>query len=392
MKAPRMPKMGRHSSGQARVTLNGKIHYLGKYGSVEAHEKYAELVKRWLAGDRRSMQQLPHAGQATVTVRDLFARYREWIEATGKYRKAGVATSQRHLVELALRGFEAHAGDVRATRLTAGLIVQWRDVLEQQQQPRLTRPGINDKVQLLLQALRWAKDRGLLTREVWNDCRDIRPLQRGECGDRPDHGRQRRAVSLADVWKVADACTCRHVAAMLRVQALLGCRPGEICMMRWADIDKASPVVVDGVSLWTYRVPQASGKTAHHGRSISYPVPPAAQAILEQFPAPPLALIFSPAASMAERGRSRKTAPAFGVEWNARTYRQALTRACRVSGVPYFTSHEIRHGAITRAAEAFGVLAAQRLANHSSSTTTARYLHADDMAAYRVAAAATVGS
>ena len=30
----RLPKIGRHSSGQARVTLGGVVHYLGRYGSL----------------------------------------------------------------------------------------------------------------------------------------------------------------------------------------------------------------------------------------------------------------------------------------------------------------------------------------------------------------------
>src|SRR5262249_18090071 len=176
-------------------------------------------------------------------------------------------------------------------------------------------------------------------REAWADCSAVAPLRRGECGNRRENVRQRRAVTREEVEKVAAACSCRHIAAMLRLQALTGCRPGEVCAIRWVDIDK-TPVVVDGVTLWTYRVPQATPKTAHHARSISCPVSPAAQAILEQFPAPPAALIFSPQRSMAERGRARKTAPAFAPRWNAYTYRAAVVIACAKAGVPYFCPHE----------------------------------------------------
>lgn len=35
-KARPIPKLGRHSSGQARVTLNGKVHYCGRWGTAEA--------------------------------------------------------------------------------------------------------------------------------------------------------------------------------------------------------------------------------------------------------------------------------------------------------------------------------------------------------------------
>lgn len=380
---PRLPRMGRHSSGQARVTLNGKVHYLGVYGSPEAHQRYGELIQQWLAGGRRPLHTLPHPGQVTLTVRDLFEHYRTWIVTTGRYTKNGAATPQRGLIERSLTGFEEFAGNLRVTQLTEAVIVQWRDRIELNR--KLTRGGVNRKVQMLLGALRWAKTRGLLPKTVWADCHDIEPLKKGECGNRRERLRARRAVTLDEVEKVAAACSCRHVAAMLRVQALVGCRPGEVAAMRWADIDR-TPVIIDGVTLWTYRVAEAASKTAHHGRSTSYPIPPRAQAILAEFQAFPTALIFSPAQSMAERGRSRKTAPAFGPKWTARAYRNAVVRACAAAGVAYFTPHEVRHGAITRAAEQHGVLAAQRLANHSSAATTARYLHTTDDDAYRVAA------
>jgi len=220
-----------------------------------------------------------------------------------------------------LTAFEAFAGTFRANQLSESVLVQWRDRLEQN--ARLTSRGINRKVALLLSVLKWARARGLITREVWSDCSVIEPLKRGECGSRPERARERRAVTLEEIDKVAAACTCRHIAAMVRVQAMVGCRPGELCAVRWMDIDR-TPVVVDGVTLWTYRVAQSVAKTAHHGRSISYPIPPRAQAILAEFPAFPNARVFSPAQSMAERGRSRKTAPAFGPKWTARAYRNAV--------------------------------------------------------------------
>jgi hypothetical protein len=36
----RVPSYRRHSSGNARVTINGKDHLLGKYGSKVSREKY----------------------------------------------------------------------------------------------------------------------------------------------------------------------------------------------------------------------------------------------------------------------------------------------------------------------------------------------------------------
>ena len=45
--ARRIPKLGRHSSGQARVTLDGKVHYCGRWGTIESHARYAELIRAW---------------------------------------------------------------------------------------------------------------------------------------------------------------------------------------------------------------------------------------------------------------------------------------------------------------------------------------------------------
>lgn len=42
--------MGLHkTSGQAHVVLSGVEHYLGIFGTAEAHERYGPLVKQWVA-------------------------------------------------------------------------------------------------------------------------------------------------------------------------------------------------------------------------------------------------------------------------------------------------------------------------------------------------------
>jgi hypothetical protein len=51
-KRRRLPGMTMHNCGQARVRLNGKTHYLGAWGSAEAHGRYAELIREWEANGR----------------------------------------------------------------------------------------------------------------------------------------------------------------------------------------------------------------------------------------------------------------------------------------------------------------------------------------------------
>jgi hypothetical protein len=44
-----IPQARKHSSGQARVTIDGKNYLLGKFGSPEADEAYRRIIAQWLA-------------------------------------------------------------------------------------------------------------------------------------------------------------------------------------------------------------------------------------------------------------------------------------------------------------------------------------------------------
>ena len=52
MRARRRPRYTLHKpSGQARVVIAGKHHYLGPYDSKESHERYEQLVADWILAD-----------------------------------------------------------------------------------------------------------------------------------------------------------------------------------------------------------------------------------------------------------------------------------------------------------------------------------------------------
>lgn len=48
------PRYLKHASGQARVILNGKTFYLGKYGSKASKQRYDALIAEWLSSGRSS--------------------------------------------------------------------------------------------------------------------------------------------------------------------------------------------------------------------------------------------------------------------------------------------------------------------------------------------------
>lgn len=381
----RVPRMSRHSSGQARVRLSGKTHYLGVWGSPASHAEYARLTTAWLANNRQPLTARPmHAVEATSTIADIRAKYEAWLDAAGRYRKHGKETSARRVTRIALRRLCEFVGAVPVRGFNEALLLQWRDRLEAAN-PNWARSTINRYVHRVSMMLQWGQARGFVPKSVWSEVSNVAPLKSGDCAGRREHGRVRRAVSVEDVEAVAVHC-CRQVAAMMRLQSLTAMRPGEVCNLRWCDIDKNG---ADGN--WRYTV--VGAKTAHHGHQTRYLLGPRAQAILEQFPATPRAYIFSPAVRMAERRVS--TAPSrrtFNAKWHPVTYRQHVVAACAKARVQMFCPHELRHGAITRVVEAVGLTAASAVANHRSVAMTARYYHqGGDEAARAVAALDRIG-
>src|SRR5262245_36424178 len=86
----------------ACVTIRGKTHYLGKYGSSESKELYARLIAEQAASPVKSGSPAPGDGApAPITITQLCAAYHRW--ADGYYRKNGRPTGQAEIIAAALR-------------------------------------------------------------------------------------------------------------------------------------------------------------------------------------------------------------------------------------------------------------------------------------------------
>ena len=93
------PKYRRHrASGQAVVTLSGKDHYLGPFGSKANKADYDRLIGEWLAAGRKSS---PTQARARFTITEVVAAY--WQFAQGYYVKDGKASGGVDGIKVALR-------------------------------------------------------------------------------------------------------------------------------------------------------------------------------------------------------------------------------------------------------------------------------------------------
>ena len=75
------------ASGQAVVTLNGKDHYLGTYGSPDSHQRYEVLLSEWLGTGRQAISDSNGRSSAApgVSINELFLAY--WDYAQSYYVK-----------------------------------------------------------------------------------------------------------------------------------------------------------------------------------------------------------------------------------------------------------------------------------------------------------------
>ena len=80
---------------QARVTLNGKFRDCSRWGTAEAHARYAELVREWQERGERPADLAPNPEQATVLLGDLPQQFLHHVDGTGRYWKNGEPTAQR---------------------------------------------------------------------------------------------------------------------------------------------------------------------------------------------------------------------------------------------------------------------------------------------------------
>jgi hypothetical protein len=89
-----VPRYRRHrASGQAVVSLAGRDHYLGPYGTQVSKDQYDRLVCEWLARGR--LPEVTHRVEPRVA--DLMAAYLAF--AKGYYVKNGKLTNEVNMIK-----------------------------------------------------------------------------------------------------------------------------------------------------------------------------------------------------------------------------------------------------------------------------------------------------
>lgn len=290
-----VPKYRKHrASGQAVVTIAGRDHYLGPYGTKVSRLEYDRLITEWLASGRPSTVVDSDDGQLTIT--ELCARY--WQFAEKHYRKNGKGTSEQDNIKYAIRPLRQLYGRT--------LVKDFGPLALKALQVRMTDDGlsrgvINSRIGKVKRMFRWAVSEELAPASLVHSLSTVMGLQKGRT-----KARECDPVEPVDDETVNQTLPFlpSTVADMVRFQRLTGARPQDVCNLRPCDLDRSGDV-------WLY-CPEHH-KTEHHGKTRVICIGPRAQEILLQYLLRDAeAYCFSPAESerkrKAELRANRRTA------------------------------------------------------------------------------------
>ena len=338
------PKYSRHTSGQARVRFNGKVIYLGEYGSPQSRDKYATVVANWLREN-----QVTHRDCPSLSVGKLALAYLDHCKSY--YRKGGEQTSEFGLIHLALRQLVKLYRNEPASELSPKKLSAVRDQMISADWSRTT---VNAGICRIRRMYRWAVSEELVSPTVLVGLQSVQGLKRG----RSDARENEPVRPVPDAFISAlESEVPRPIWGLIQLQLWTGARPGEARRLRMCDVNTSGEI-------WEYR--PAEHKTEHHGKDRIVLIGRKGQAIVAEFMAADIeSYVFAPAGSDGIRPYRRDS------------YRNAILRACRRCDIPAWSPNRLRHNFATRARREFGIEATRTVLGHSSAVTSEIYAEKD---------------
>jgi integrase len=298
------------------------------------------------------------------------------------YRKDGKQTSEVYAIQAALRPLTKLFGNEKVSALGPKKL---KKVREQFIQNGAARSTINSHMQRIVRMLQWGMEDELVDESVYNSCK-IRGLRKGRSPAKETEPVP--PVPQPDIDAI-ELFVSREVWAMIQLQLVTGMRPGEVCQLRFADLDTSGKV-------WIYDL--KSHKTAHHGNKRLINIGPKGQAILKPFmEVRDGEYVFSPkraeaarnalkkagrkspmTPSQAAREAKKKPKRTAGDYYRRDSYARAITRACELAKIENkWSPNRLRHNAATELRKQFGIDVVRTILGHSSVDTTQVYAEID---------------
>jgi integrase len=391
----RVPSYRRHSSDQARVTINGKDYLLGPYGSPQSKREYARLIAEWSAEDYSKSFGVPVAQYTIVELIADYVRYAKEYYGTGP-------RSEYHRVKPALSALKKLYGPTPAMEFGVRQYKAVRDVIAQEGDR--SRTYVNRLCERIVRMLKWAVTEGKLPAAAVDAINMVPGFRKDKTNLRETEEVQ--PVPMETVDQTLPELS-RVVADMVRFQLATGCRPGEVCAIQPGMVDRSNPDV--------WEINLHNHKNAWRGKKRTIYVGKDAQAILSRYLLRPAdAFCFSPKDANKETlldrsanrvtplscgnrpGSNKRSKPKRipGESYTTGSYGRAIARACeRVWPIPKgmrkkedqaqwradhsWSPNQLRHTFATRIRKEAGIEAASVLLGHSDIGVTQVYAQRD---------------
>lgn len=379
-----VPSYRKHRSGQARVTINGRDYYLGPHGSKSSRREYDRLVSEYLASGRSG------AFGATKDQITMAMLMRDYLRHAKDYYGTG-PSSEVHRIKLAIKPIKEIYANLASVEFGPQ---QFKAVRQKLIAAGGARTTINAYMKRIVRMFKWAAAEGMLPASVHDTLKLIPSLRRGRT-------EARETDPIKPVPEGVVTATIKHltpvVADMVRAQLLIGCRPGEICKLTPAMINRTEDVWIATLG---------EHKTAHHGHTRLLYIGPQAQAVLAPYLLRgPNDCLFTPVESMqAKRDRQRegRTTPLkYGNregtnrkrspkrkpndQYTVSAYARAIKRAAEKANVEHWSPNQLRHTRGTEVRSQFGLDAAASILGHREVGVTQVYAEQDRNRAVEVA-------
>ena len=366
------------ASGQAVIRIKGKDYYLGRYGSPESKEKYHRLVAESMVCKNFGVEK---NGISVAEAVVKFLEHAQEYYANGNEYTQNVYAS-RPLIDL-----------YPSLRLADFGIPELEVVRNWWIERKCSRNHINKMVRRVVRMAKWWAGKQLADPSTYHALKCVEPLKKGRC--KVYEPNPITPVSDADV-DAAIKFMPKVVADMVRLQRLIGCRPGELVQIKPAMVDTSCDV-------WTITI--VDHKNAWRGKDRIIAVGPKAQAILKPYLERGLSeYCFQPKEAMQQRDearhKARKTPLSCGNKpgtnkrarprkdsecYTTGTYGNAIRYACKRAKIDPWSPNQLRHAAATHLRKLEGIEAASVILGHSQLNTTEIYAEKNLQAALIVA-------
>jgi integrase len=363
------------ASGQARVILNGRHIYLGRYDSEESRASYEKVVRKLLTDRAASDIEANVLISKDLTVAELVAAYLKF--ARTYYVKRGRVTPEFDHIFLTLRLVTERYGHDLITTLGP---LKVKAIRAEWIKAGMVRGQINKRIGRIRRMVAWGVEEELVPASVHHALKAIAGLKKG----RTEAPEGRRVLPVPETW--VDAIrphVSRQVWAMVELQRLCGARPGEIVMLRTIDINMSGRI-------WEFR--PIESKMEHLGSDRVVYVGPQAQEILRPWLRTELeAFLFSPREVLAEwwadrraqhktpvqpsqrNRKKRRPQRAPADRYSSKSYARAIRTACLNAGVPHWAPNQLRHVVGTKVRQEMGLEASQVVLGHARADVTQVY-------------------